>query len=374
METAKTQKIYAENVEQVALDQFESAMEQTFTVKGALMPDAHMGYSLPIGAVVATQSYILPAWVGYDIGCGMCAIQTTFETSEVQEHAKEIFNQIYRDVPVGFKKHASHPLDSEGPDYLFSSYTQALEDIFEAKEGFRSLGTLGSGNHFIEIGVDEDNHIWIVIHSGSRGLGHGVASHYMRLASGDGKAREGHFGFDTGSQEGLDYIKDMGWCLEFALKNRSNMLDEVFYALLRYCPSGGERVGEMINRNHNHAEELGSGIWIHRKGATQAEKGMMGVIPGNMKEGSYIVRGKGNPESLWSSSHGAGRIMSRKVAKAKISPEDFTKEMEGIQAKVDKSTLDESPGAYKNIHEVMALQKDLVDIVAYVRPLINIKG
>lgn len=365
--TTKPYKIFAEVLEQEALDQFESAMQQDFVVRGALMPDAHAGYSLPIGAVVATDGVILPSWVGYDIGCGMCALPTTFAVDEIQANSKKIFDSIYRAIPVGF----NHNQKTTNWNVSGIERTSKMQEIFD-KNGLRQIGSLGGGNHFIEIGSDETNKVWIIIHSGSRGIGHAAASHYMRLASGDGKAREGHFGFDVKSTDGECYIADLNFCLAFALENRSEMMRRIEREISQYCK--GEAIwNELINRNHNHAE-LKDGLWIHRKGATHAENGMMGVIPGNMRDGSFVVRGKGNPEALWSSSHGAGRVLGRKEAKRTLNMEQFAESMQGVTALITEDTLDESPFAYKSIFDVMRQQTDMVEVVAHVNPIINIKG
>ncbi len=227
-------------------------------------------------------------------------------------------------------------------------------------------------NHFIEIGYDSKDRIWVIIHSGSRGIGHGTATHYMRIASGDGKAREGHYPLDVLSPEGKDFIMDLNFTTAFALQNRLEILVGINEAIRSFV-SGNMIMNKLINRNHNHAE-LRDGLWIHRKGATHADKGMMGVIPGNMRDGSFIVEGKGNPDSLYSSSHGAGRKFSRKIAKTKLNVDDFRKEMEGIISQVGKETLDESPGAYKDIFKVMELQKELVEVIEVIKPIINVKA
>ncbi len=362
----KPYKIYAEVLEDEALKQFEDAMNQDFVVKGALMPDAHTGYSLPIGAVVAADNYVVPAFVGYDIGCGMCAIKTTFNKDEVAANAKTIFNQIYRDVPVGFNHNKT-----DGHFVYIGKTTETLNEIF-AKNGLKQLGSLGSGNHFIEVGCDESDAVWIIVHSGSRGIGHAVATHYMKLASGDGKAREGAYGFFADSENGQNYINDMNFCLEFALANRKEIIMRVSQAIARSV-EGTVIFESLINRNHNHAEFDGQ-YWIHRKGATHAEEGMLGVIPGNMRDGSFIVRGKGNKDSLCSSSHGAGRVLGRKEAQRVLSLEEFKATMSNVCGKVDNSTLDESPFAYKDIFEVMRLQSELVEVLHHVKPIINIKG
>lgn len=364
----KHQKIYAEVLEESALEQFKSAMESEHTVKGALMPDAHTGYTLPIGAVIATKDYVFPSYVGYDIGCGMCAVKTTFKVDDVRFNSKIIMDQIYRDLPVGFRHHQKE--QKSKLDTLF--LTEVGGDIFVKKNGFRQLGTLGGGNHFVEIGFDEDDSVWVIVHSGSRGVGHGIAHYYMCKASPTGKASEGHFGFDVNSEIGKAYVNDLNWALDFALENRKMIINTVISSIERYV-RGDQINHSLINRNHNHAERK-DGLWIHRKGATHAEKGMMGVIPGNMRDGSFIVKGKGCEDSLCSSSHGAGRVMGRKVAKETLSYDEFVSSMDGITARKGENLLDESPMAYKNIFDVMDLQKDLVEVIHHIKPIINIKG
>jgi tRNA-splicing ligase RtcB len=371
------------------------------------MPDAHTGYSLPIGAVVATNDVVVPAWVGYDIGCGMCALKLDgVDMLDVKEHSKEIFDLIYKSIPVGFN------INGSGPDYSLSGLTAAGKEIALKKNHHRAIGSLGGGNHFMEIGYDEDSNVWAVIHSGSRGVGHGIAAHYMTVASSDPKElmqefddthkdllkhspdnyeriksnwvgrkqgrlrpKEGHYGFDVNSQNGRDYIQDLNWALDFALANRKEMMARIVNAITEVLDISCYELdfSELINRNHNHAVKT-NGLWIHRKGATQAEEGMMGVIPGNMRDGSFIVRGKGNPESLYSSSHGAGRVLGRKKAKELLNMDDFREEMQDVTALVSEKTLDESPEAYKNIFDVMRLQEDLVEVVTHIKPMINIKG
>ncbi len=372
----KPYRIFAEVVEGKALSQFYDAMKMDFAVQGALMPDTHAGYSLPIGAVVATEEVVIPAWVGYDIGCGMCALPLPFDAQAVRANANAIFEALYQRIPTGFNiNEASRPSVTETALSL-SDLSQEGRGIAEAKKWEQARGSLGSGNHFIELGQDEQGVLWAVIHSGSRGVGHGLAQHYMTLASPNRKASEGHFPLRVDSAEGQAYINDMNWALQYALENRREMMARILQVCTSVLGSSGQaHFAQLINRNHNHAE-LKDGLWIHRKGATHAEEGMMGVIPGNMRDGSFVVRGKGNPASLWSSSHGAGRVLGRREAKEKLSFQEFEQTMAeaGIVARVDNGTLDESPFAYKSIFEVMELQRDLVDVVAHIRPILNIKG
>ncbi|MFH2132428.1 MAG: RtcB family protein [bacterium] len=363
--------IFAEGIEPEAMDQFNSAMENDFALAGALLPDAHTGYTLPIGGVVGTDSVILPSWVGYDIGCGMCAIDTGLSSERLIPFTDLIYRKIYEQIPTGFNHHA-HAADW---DCSHLEKTDVLQRLLHQK-GLKQLGTLGSGNHFIELGFDEVDRVWIIVHSGSRGLGHDLASHYMKLASRSTKAREGHFGFEVNTGKGQDYISDMNFCLAYALENRKRMIDTILDIIARTVPDQPlaqiDKDG-LINRNHNHAE-FRHGMWIHRKGATQAEKGMLGIIPGNMRDGSFVVEGVGNPDSLWSSSHGAGRVMGRKRAREILSIDQFRKTMTGVKAKITPGTLDESPFAYKDIFQVMRSQTSMIKILRYIKPILNIKA
>lgn len=367
-----------DHIEAGAMEQFESAMEQDFVVQGALMPDAHYGYSLPIGGVVATKDVIVPSWVGYDIGCGMCAIQTPFNAGQLTEGRREtIFNSIYRSVPTGMGQRFQKPQDI----YIDLPLSDVARGLLQSK-GVYQLGTLGSGNHFIEIDRDVDGHVWIVLHSGSRGFGWNIAKHYMTEASGGQKAKEGHYPLAVTSELGQAYIMDMNFALEYALDNRKRMIEAVLKDINHAVHGVAEQPAgvdwtHLINRNHNHAVERdlnGETVWIHRKGATHAEVGMMGVIPGNMADGSFIVRGKGEPSSLFSSSHGAGRMGSRRFARENLSLDTFKRQMEGITALVNENTLDEAPGAYKNPFDVIEEQSELIDVVHHLTPIINIKA
>lgn len=368
----KPYKIYAEVLESGAIDQFVNCMSLPDVVQGALMPDAHTGYVMPIGAVVATKGTIYPSFVGYDIGCGMSATKLNIGGDVLRAYAKQIYTAIQGEVPVGFSKNTNEQITEAATwqGTLDVKHSEMIKDF--VGYGPMCLGTLGGGNHFIEIGEDEAGMGWIIIHSGSRSVGQKIAEHYMKIAADGGKAEEAH-ALGTNTIEGVRYIADMEYGLQFALKNRQLMTHRVIRAISGVI---GRRVtsSEFINRNHNHAE-LRDGLWIHRKGATHAEEGMMGVIPGNMRDGCFIVRGLGNPDSLYSSSHGAGRVLSRRKAKEQITLEQFEESMKGVwAATVGQGTIDESPFAYKDIFKVMELQEDLVEIVHYVKPIINVKG
>jgi len=396
----KNTKVYAEVLDQGAITQFTEAMALDCNIQGALMPDAHKGYTLPIGAVIKSKGRVFPGYVGYDIGCGLCAVKLNITKDELDLNALK--RNIVQKVPIGAKKH------KKTQKYTLSgNHTKIAKESFESS-GTYQLGTLGSGNHFIEVGTGRDGKVWIVVHSGSRGFGYKIAEHYMKEAAIDNtdeqryidefkrnndwehrnpekfktimdefvyrrvRARlnakiEGHHSLDINSRRGKDYLKDLNVALDFAVENRKRMIGEVVELM------GSPKELMFINRNHNHAEVKGDEV-IHRKGATHAEDGMYGVIPGNMKDGSFIVKGKGDKDSMNSSSHGAGRILSRMKAKELLNYKEFNEDMEGIVTNHGKSTLDESPRAYKNIFEVMDLQKDLVEVIDHITPILNIKG
>jgi tRNA-splicing ligase RtcB len=256
---------------------------------------------------------------------------------------------------------------------MMENASDAAKEVFVKRKARQQLGTLGTGNHFIEVGFDDDGVVWIIVHSGSRGFGHGVASHYMREGHPEGKLNNDYSAFHVDEELGKQYAADLNICLRYALDNRYYIIRRTAHAIYKVVGKGFYNLDKMINRNHNHAE-LYDDWWIHRKGATHAEAGMDGVIPGNMRDGSFIVEGLGNEKSLYSSSHGAGRVLGRKQAKKTLNVDDFKHTMAGISAKVDESTLDESPFAYKDIFEVMDQQKELVKVVTHVKPIINAKG
>lgn len=383
----KPYQIYAEYLESGAIEQFVSTMAQDFVVKGALMPDAHAGYVMPVGGVVAAKDVLVPAYVGYDNGCGVCGVCTSFDADAVRHHAHEIFDRIYATIPVGFAHHSKPQPWKLGEQLDKSPY---LEGLIKER-GLCDLHTVGGGNHFLEVGFDENNQVWIAVHSGSRGLGHTMAKHYMTLAASNylaDKAKsgniEGHFPLDVHDAVGRAYAIDLAYALEFALENRRGIIRKAA-EIIRDVLGAGDVIGDsLVNRNHNHAElrmfPCANGglepLYVHRKGATHAERGMRGIVPGSMRDGFFIVEGKGNPDSIYSSSHGAGRVMSRSQAKKRLDMDTFKAEMaaRGIVARIEEATLDESAGAYKSIFDVMAQQQDLVEVVHHVKPIINIKG
>jgi tRNA-splicing ligase RtcB len=359
----KMKKNYCEILEAEALEQFNNCCNHIDFVQGALMPDAHTGYSLCIGGVIGLKNTIVPAWVGYDIGCGMCAINTKITLNDINQYKQLIYKKIKEAIPMG-EKYNTIPSKEYSLNFSKTKLPQLCRREIEYQ-----IGTLGGGNHFIEIDYDKKENIWIVIHSGSRGIGWKIADAYMSF---DKKEQ----GFSLESDIGNQYIIDQNFCLEFALQNRMLMLkriEEVFKSIIDYkIKFDWDKV---INRNHNHAVKSHNMI-IHRKGATHAEKGMLGVIPGNMKDGSFIIEGLGNSESLWSSSHGAGRVLSRVQAGKEIKLEDFKNSMEGIICEASENTKDESVFAYKNIFDVIRIQEEqgLIKVLNYLKPIINFKS
>jgi len=373
------------DLESGAWDQIKNLANFPFAYKHiAIMPDAHQGYGMPIGGVMATQDVIGPNMVGVDIGCGMCAVKTSLTEIDIDD-LKKIMGEVRKAVPVGFKKH-KEPQDSD----FMPSLVEDLPIVrIEYSNAQFSLGTLGGGNHFIEIQKGNDGFIWIMIHSGSRNLGFKVANYYNKLAvelnekwkSSVPESWELAF-LPVDSAEGQNYIREMEYCVKFALVNRRLMMSrilEVFNNVLNMV-EGNLLADEMINIAHNYASlehHFGKDVWVHRKGATLAREGTIGIIPGSQGTKSYIVRGKGNKESFESCSHGAGRLMGRNQARQRLNLEEEVKKLndKGIIHSIrGVQDLDEASGAYKPIEVVMKNQEDLVDILVELEPLAVIKG
>lgn len=347
-----------QEIEQSALDQIDEVLKLPMLKKLAIMPDVHAGYDLCIGGVALLDGHISPSFVGYDIGCGMSFIETEILLGDFYNLRKETFNAIYSLIPVGFNLHESE--GNEYPTFKSALGDKKLDDKVNAKL-HKSLGTLGGGNHFIEIGYNRKNKICVTIHSGSRNIGHSIATAYMKIGG----------ILDIKTTEGFRYFEDMNFALEYALRNRLIMMRNITCILGISWESVAHT---FINENHNHAIYTDDGI-LHRKGATSADEGQIGIIPANMRDGVYITKGLGNKEYLSSASHGAGRRYSRTKAKKEIHIDDFTHSMRGIVAKVDCTTLDESPFAYKNIDTVIKYQEGIVlNVIDKITPLVNVKG
>lgn len=352
-----------ESIESEALNQIKNIESLDCLKSFAIMPDVHAGYDMPIGGVALLDNQISPSFVGYDIGCGVSHINTKVLLDKTDKDYDEfrdyVFNEIYKQIPVGFNS-LSKPACYIKQEFTSASGDKQLTETVRNKINMQ-YATLGGGNHFIEIGINDKNEIGITVHSGSRNAGHTVAEFYMK------KGRM----FDINSELGQAYLEDMNYCLEFALENRKKIM-QIVLNILKLDIS--VFMYDFINKNHNHAVITQDGI-LHRKGAISAEKDEMGIIPGNMRDGVYIVKGLGNNDYLNSASHGAGRVMSRSKAKKTIDINDFKSAMGGIFAKVDRETLDESPFAYKNLEDVINTQNGKnIEIVDRFIPIINIKG
>ena len=392
-------KLWLNDIEDGALKQVQNMANLPFAFKHiAIMPDSHQGYGMPIGGVLATKNVIIPNAVGVDIGCGMCAVKTSL-TDIDRETLKKIMGEIRKQIPVGFNKHEEAQDEAIMPSLFSDPCSQKSLNIpivsREYQNALISLGTLGGGNHFIEIQKGSDGHIWIMLHSGSRNLGKQVADYYDMTARMLNQKwyssipKEFDLAFlPLDSDEGKAYIKEMNYCVEFALANRKLMMERIQYIFADFFDGkneDGERTrmvdfDDMINIAHNYARmenHFGHNVMVHRKGATLATKDTIGIIPGSQGTKSYIVRGKGNPDSFNSCSHGAGRKMGRKDAERRLNLEEEIKNLDDqgiLHAIRGKSDLDEAPGSYKPIDVVMNNQKDLVDILVELTPLAVIKG
>jgi len=369
-------KMWLTDIEDGALQQAKNLANLPFVYKWiSIMPDSHQGYGMPIGGVMATQGVIVPNAVGVDIGCGMRALKTSL-TDISTEELKLVMGKIREIIPVGFthqNENQSGECFDQAPDI------QIIQDQLPSAR--KQLGTLGGGNHFIEIQKGSDNHIWIMIHSGSRNLGKKTADIYHHIAQ-KMCARwytqlpDKDLAFlPIEAEEGKEYFKAMKFCLTFAKENRQLMMSRAADCLreVKECEPLDE-----IDIHHNYAafeNHYGKDVLVHRKGATKATSGLTGIIPGSMGTSSYITEGLGNPESFESCSHGAGRRMGRKDAVRSLNLQDEQDKMSGIiHGLRDASNLDEAPGAYKNIDEVMKNQEDLVEIKISLKPLASIKG
>jgi tRNA-splicing ligase RtcB len=369
--------------EEGALKQASNLANLPFTFKWiALAPDTHQGYGMPIGGICAMENVVSPNCVGVDIGCGMCFVETNI-TEYSPEVIKNLLKEIRYEVPVGFSRHIKPKSQDKLPPNRINSF---CEKFFE--ESLYYFGSLGGGNHFLEIQKNEIGNLCVMIHSGSRNLGKQVADHHNKIAQilnakyFSGVPPEHDLAFlPIDSNEGQEYLADMQYCIDFALGNRMEMLNCCQQAIYKvFKPFQKVEFKDTINIARNYARmenHFGKNVMIHRKGATSAKLGEIGIIPGSQGTSSYIVCGKGNPDSFQSCSHGAGRALSRKAAREKLSLKDEIATLDKLGVIHSVRTvddLDESASAYKNIDTVMAEQVDLVDIVMKLSPVAVIKG
>jgi tRNA-splicing ligase RtcB len=378
-------KIWTDEVEESALQQLKNLARLPFIAGNgvACMPDVHAGIGATVGTVIATDKAIIPAAVGVDIGCGMNAVRLSLKAGDLPDSLLAIRHQIERDVPLGAG--GAHRDSHSFPACLKAEYEQIIgkaPKLFN-KNFVSQLGSLGSGNHFIELCIDEAQDVWIMLHSGSRGVGNLIGRYFIEKAK---KRMEQYFitlpdgdlaYFPEDTDDFNDYVEAVNWAQDYALENRRVMMAAVIAALRRHIPVEFTITHEAVNCHHNYVERenhFGRNLWVTRKGAIRAREGDLGIIPGSMGQKSYIVRGKGNPESYCSCSHGAGRRMSRTQARKTFTLTDLAEQTQGVECRKDDAVLDEIPGAYKSIDEVMANQTDLVEVVHTLKQVLCVKG
>jgi tRNA-splicing ligase RtcB len=360
----------------------------------AVMPDVHWGMGATIGSVIPTKGAIIPAAVGVDIGCGMMAVQTTLSADQLPDTLSAVRSDIEAAVPHGRTDHGGkndRGAWGELPQTAAERWLR-LSDRYDAitekhpkalaQNNARHMGTLGTGNHFIEVCLDESNQVWVMLHSGSRGCGNRIGTYFIQAAK---KEMERWFislpdkdlaYLVEGSELFRDYVEAVGWAQAYAYENRKQMMSAVLAAMRLTLPEFA--VTDMaVNCHHNYVTKenhYGANVWLTRKGAVRAREGDLGIIPGSMGVRSYIVRGKGNPVSFHSCSHGAGRAMSRRRAKEQFTLEDHARATEGVECRKDAEVIDETPGAYKDIDAVMAAQEALVEVVHTLKQVVCVKG
>ena len=379
-------KIWTNEVEDLAMEQIANLASLPFLFHHlAIMPDVHAGMGMPIGGVLATVDAVIPNAVGVDIGCGMCAVKTSWQVSNIDQNVlrKTIMKEIREAIPVGFSHHGVAQDEQFMPTgYDISSLKIVSEEYESAKT---QIGTLGGGNHFIELQRDEDGYLWVMIHSGSRNLGKKVCDYYDKIAislnelwHSEVKSNLRLAFLPKGTPEYDAYWAEMNYCVDFALCNRRLMMERIKDVLANALP--GIEFEPMINIAHNYAaieHHFGHDVIVHRKGATLAREGVTGIIPGSQGTASYIVEGLGNPESFCSCSHGSGRLMSRTKAVQTLSLEDEIKRLDEqgiVHAIRTEKDLEEAAGAYKDIETVINNELDLVRIVTRLQPVAVVKG
>ena len=378
-------KSWCMNPEQGAIDQAMNLARLPFIFKHvALMPDTHLGYGMPIGGVIACKDVVIPNAVGVDIGCGMYAVRTNLKREQISTYElKLIMGRIQLTVPVGFK----HQIDNRNEDHMPIITEEHPVLVVESQfdSAIRQLGTLGGGNHFIEIQYDEEGYVWFMIHSGSRNLGKQVADFYNKMAKDMNEEwyssvpKEWDLAYyPLTNDEAENYLNEMNYCLEFARVNRELIAFQIMDAFRLSYPMVAFNFP--INIHHNYVSlenHFGQNVWVHRKGATLARVGTIGIIPGSQGTSSYIVEGLGNPDSFMSCSHGAGRKMGRNEAKKTLVLADEIKRLDDqgiVHGITSVNELDEAAGSYKDIDIVMEEQKDLVKILHKLTPMGVIKG
>lgn len=387
--------VWTDDIEPAALQQLLN-VAQLPIVHGhvAAMPDVHAGIGATVGSVIPTRAAIIPAAVGVDIGCGMNAVRLSLSAEHLPDGLARLRSAIEAAVPVGFEQHPYDKIRGSAHARLARPLTDRLDRIVGKHPGLMKmqrqfvrtwvsqLGTLGGGNHFIELCLDEASRVWVMLHSGSRGIGNSMGRYFIAAARKLAEKEHTRLPdkdlawFADGSPLFDDYWEAVEWAQDYALLNRRMMLDLILEAIRPHLPLFRTE-GEAINCHHNYVARethLGEALFITRKGAISARDGELGIIPGSMGAKSYIVRGKGNSASFCSCSHGAGRRMSRSEAKRRFNRHDLAQQTEGVECRKDKAVVDEIPGAYKDIDRVMERQTDLVDVVHTLKQVVCVKG
>ncbi len=384
-------RIFTDEVDSQTLDQLIRISQLPIVHHHvAAMPDVHLGIGATVGAVIATHAAVIPAAVGVDIGCGMNAVRLSLTAEQLPSNLARIRSAIEAAVPVGFDTHPEPVV----PPSVLRPLERRLRAIVERHPALtrmvkafdrtwpRQIGTLGGGNHFIELCLDEAGRVWIMLHSGSRGVGNAIGRYFIQLAKEEMGDRLGELPdrdlawFDEGSRPFEDYMEAVGWAQDYAMTNRREMMRLILEAIRPHLPPY-ELTHEAINCHHNYVQRehhYGADVYVTRKGAIRAGKGELGIIPGSMGTPSYIVRGLGNEISFCSCAHGAGRRMSRNEAKRRFSTRDLENQTAGVECRKDRGVLDEIPSAYKDIGQVMENQRDLVEVVHTLRQLVCVKG
>ncbi|HHL18761.1 MAG TPA: RtcB family protein [Thiothrix sp.] len=361
----------------------------------AAMPDVHLGKGATIGSVIPTTGAIIPAAVGVDLGCGMMAVKTSLKAGQLPDSLLGIRHAIEKAVPHGRSKRRGRrdkgswgntPKDVETAWQPLHDQFQIMTEKYPFLKNanhINHLGTLGGGNHFIEVCLDEKDNVWVMLHSGSRGVGNVIGTYFINQAK---KDMERYFiqlpdkdlaYIPESSKTFREYTLSVAWAQDFARINREVMMSRTLEALQNEIPTPFTAVSEAVNCHHNyisHEKHFDKNVWVTRKGAVSAREGQMGIIPGSMGAKSFIVRGLGNADSFCSCSHGAGRVMSRTKAKKEVSLEEHIKATEGVECRKDVSVIDETPAAYKPIEKVMKAQEDLVEIVHTLKQVVCVKG
>ncbi len=382
--------IWTDDVESTALDQLSRVAELPIIHSHvAAMPDVHAGIGATVGSVIPTRKAIIPAAVGVDIGCGMAAVRTSLTADQVPDSLSGVRGAIEAGVPVGFNMHDQRTMRnqaarsvSSGLDAILAKHPDIVSKSKDKGAWAKQIGTLGGGNHFIEICLDESNRVWVMLHSGSRGIGNQIGRYFIekakeQVAKLDVRLPDQNLAYLTeGTGLFADYWEALSWAQNYAARNRQEMMDIVLEALGETLPPF-TLDDAVVNCHHNYTQlekHEGAEVYVTRKGAIRAGVGELGIIPGSMGAKSYIVRGKGNKESFCSCSHGAGRRMSRGAAKRQFTREDLIAQTAGVECRKDEGVIDEIPAAYKDIDEVMENQSDLVDTVHTLKQVLCVKG